>query len=132
MARKAKEIVFVGRPIGKNQLIETMKDDIGKSSATAEPQSCRLHDIDTSIASRSGELRSALCGRSMDLLVVCIEMKDIKLERNEDHKRYCGDVINELRLLGIQLGIDIWKYVIIVLIKVDALRLSTKEFVRRP
>ena len=68
----------------------------------------------------------------MDILVVCIEMKDIKLERNEDHKKYCGDVINELRLLGIQLGIDIWKYVIIVLIKVDALRLSTKEFVRRP
>ena len=33
----------------------------------------------------------------MDILV-CIEMKDIKLEINEDHKKYCGNVIKELHV----------------------------------
>ena len=55
-------------------------------------------------------------------------MKDITQNRNANHMEYCTKVIVELSRLGFQLKIDIWKYVIIFLIKANALSYTYNQF----
>ncbi|KAL5515262.1 hypothetical protein EMCRGX_G000405 [Ephydatia muelleri] len=102
--RKKTDILFVGRKgIGKSHLITALTNDIDKTKA-ADEHSWRLQEVDTSPAAENvSELQSALNGKTIQLIAMCIEMKDITNETNDDHKKYCEVAVKELNQ-AFQLG----------------------------
>ena len=79
--RKKTDILFVGRKgIGKSHLITALTNDIDKTKA-ADEHSWRLHEVDASpTVENVSELQGALNGKTIQLIAMCIEMKDITNE----------------------------------------------------